>query len=212
MAVKSYALTTRQRLMDFMGLSSVTSTQGNVLDRIIDAVTEYIQDYCGTRFKKTTYTNEVYNSSGNGVIVLKNKPVISSESISVEIGEHNDYNSLNSDYYVIDYDAGVLRTLVDTTLRRGVATLRVSYTAGYDYDNVTTFLSDTEAGAIEYACWKLCAAAYNNRKQSQGVRSESLGDYAVTFQRTSFEDDEVASILDKYASLGLGGTLGVTSF
>lgn len=207
MSVKSYALTTRERLMDFMGLSSVTSTQGNVLDRIIDACTEYIEHYCGRRFKKTTYSNEVYNSDGSGIIVTKSSPIVSSDSVTVQIGVPTSYNNLNSEYYSLDYASGVIRTLHKSSFPKGIGTVRVSYTAGYDFDNVTTFLSDTEAGDVEYAMWKLCASAYNNRKQSQNVTSERLGDYAVTFNKMSFEDEEVKSILDNYSNNDLGSTL-----
>lgn len=210
MSVKTYALTTRARLMDFMGVSSVTETQGNVLDRIIDSVTEYIENYCGFRFKKTTYTDEVYDGDGSGMLNLKNFPLVSGESFSLSyrnsVLNEGSYTAVSDNSFRVDNASGVVYGMGGYTFTSGRGLYKATYTAGYDFDNATTFLSDTTAGAIEYACWKLCASAYNNRKQSQGVQSERLGDYAVSYNKTTYEDPEIKGILDQYARLDVGGT------
>lgn len=214
MAIKSYALTTRQRLIDFLGLSSssLTTAKENVLDRIIDSATEYIENYCGRRFKKTTYSNELYDGNDSGQILLKNYPIISSESFGLDIRNsalnEGGYTSVETNSYIVDYDSGVVSGMSGFNFIKGRGLYRASYTAGYDFDNSTTFLSDTQAGDVEYAMWKLCAAMWNKRKGSMGVSSESLGDYAVTYAKTAFEDEEIKAILDKYSRMDVGG--GIT--
>lgn len=214
MAVKSYALTTRQRLIDFLGLnaSSLTTTQQNLLDRIIDTATEYIENYCGRHFKKTTYTNQLLNGNGAGQVVLKHYPIDSSESFGLEVRNsalnEGGYTTIEANSYIVDYDSGVVSGMSGFSFIKGYGLYRASYTAGYDFDNSTTFLSDTTAGDVEYAMWKLCAAAWNKKKGSLGVVSESLGDYSVTYGSTAFEDEELKAILDKYANLSVGA--GIT--
>jgi hypothetical protein len=207
----SYALTTRQRLMDFMGITSVTTVQGNVIDRVIDSVTEYIERYCGRRFKKTTYTNELYDGDGSNCIVLNSFPVDSSSTFTFQYRTSRDnedsWDTFDSDEYFVDYDAGIIEMPTDVRLARGVKIYRVTYTAGYDFDNVTTFLSDTEAGSVEYVAWVLASTTYNKRKASGDIVSERIGDYSVTYGKTLFESDDIKGILDGYKKLGSGGGL-----
>lgn len=211
MAVKSYALTTRQRLIDFMGLSSssLSTTQQNVLDRIIDVVTEYIENVVGRRIKKATYTNEVYDGDGSEVLQLKNYPVVSVSSVEVRASSENEdsWDSIDSKDYYVNLDSGIIEGMGGYKFVKGRKMYRVTYIAGYDFDNVNTFLSDTEGGDLEYAAWKLAGSAYNQRKSSQNVVSESLGDYSVSFRKTQMEDEEVGSILEKYGSIDVSGGL-----
>lgn len=208
MAVKAYALTTRQRVIDFGELGSLTSTQGLVLDRIIDAVTEYVENYTGRRFKRGTYTSEVYDSDGSGVIALLNTPVSAVTSVERRDSGLNDssWDTIDGEYYQFD-SSGLLRGVSGYKFPTGRGSVRVTYTGGYDFDNTSTFLSDTEAGDIEYVVWKLVIYAWKQRKGGGSVQSESLGDYSVSFRKATFEDDEVKAILDKYTPLVLGGGL-----
>jgi len=216
MSVNNYVLTTRQRLMNFLGITTVTTTEGNVLDRIINSVTDYIEHYCQRRFKQTTYTNEEYDGTGSKQLLLKNYPV--STTATFTLGERqtslhsDDWDNVDSSLYFVNITEGIVelprgkdwRALTSTgesefnALIRG---WRVTYTAGYNYDNTVTFLSDVGLSDLEYIAWRLCAIGWNRRKGDPGVESERIGDYSVSYAKEVFENSEVKAILDKYARM-----------
>lgn len=217
MAVKSYALTTRQRLIDFLGLGTVSdTTKQNVLDRIIDAVTEFIENYIGYRIKLTTYTNEEYDTEEGNKLILDKFPVVTFTQLQRRNSSLNEDNweTIDSQYYHVDLNAGIIYGAgvgkygagwEFAKTRRGY---RVTYSAGYDFDNAVTFLSDTQAGDLEFAMWTLCGIAWNQRKQGGGVQSERVGDYSVTFRKAIYENEDLKAILDKYARSEAGSYQG----
>lgn len=212
MAVKSYALTTRQRLIDFLDLGTVSdTTKQNVLDRIIDLVTEFVERYCGRRFKQTAYTNQLYDGDDSQIIILKNYPINSSSTFTIQRRSsdlnEDDWEDVDTEYYHVDYDAGIVYGAGTYQFIRGRQRYRVTYTAGYDYDNAATFLSNTIGGELEYAVWRLCAACWNRRKGDPGIESEKLGDYAVTLSKSLWETPEIKEILDKHARSSLGSAM-----
>ena len=77
---------------------------------------------------------------------------------------------------------------------------RITFTAGYAFDNTTpgATLESVGIGDLEYAVWKLCQKAFDQRRQASNVESESIGDYSITLRKTVMVDDEVREILDKY--------------
>ena len=204
--VNSYALTTRQRLQDFMGLASPTATQSSVLDRLIDTVTDFVENYCRRRFQQTAYTQEVYDGSGSGTLMLKQYPVISTETITLQertsAANEDSWATINSKDYFVQYNEGYLEFTGVMIFRKYPRGFRLTYTAGYDFDTGgTDTLESVGLGDLEYAVWKLCSTLYNTRKGSGNVVAERLGDYSVTFRKQVMEDDEIKSILDKHAKL-----------
>ena len=206
---KSYALTTRDRVIDFLELKNLSATDNAIIDIFIETATEFIENYCERRFKKTTYTNEVYDGDGSEFIRLKQYPVISTESVTLSrrssASNEDDWDSIDSEDYFVDYDNGIIEYVKGMKFQNYPRHYRVTYTAGFDFDNSTTFLADTEAGDVEYACWKLIAVMWNRRKADPSVQSEKLGNYAVTYRKFVNENAEVQSILDKYARVSVGG-------
>lgn len=204
MSVKSYSLTTRARLIDFLELSGLSDAENNVLDRIIDSVTEYIENYCDRRFKETTYTDEKYDSDGGVELILNNYPVSQSDTFALSVrnnlNNQDSWTSIDSEDYFVDYNAGIIKAQRGNKFLVGIQIYKVTYTAGYDFDNSTTFLSDTTAGDVEYIAWRLAATAWNRRKGDVGIKSEQIGDYKVVYASEVFGNDEVKEILDKYAS------------
>ena len=67
---KAYALTTRDRVIDFLELKNLSATDNTVIDVFIETSTEFIENYCQRRFMKTAYTNEVYDGDGSEFIRL----------------------------------------------------------------------------------------------------------------------------------------------
>ena len=211
MAVKSYALTTRTRLKDFLGITANDDTTNNVLDRIIDSVTEFIENYIGFRVKETTYTNEEYYTDNAESLLLKHYPISTSATFLLDrrtsaLNEDN-WERIDPQYYHVDHASGMINGSGGWRFFQTRRGYRVTYTAGFDYDNSTTFLSETQGGDIEWAAWQLGGTAWERRKGGGGIVSEKIGDYAVSYAKSVLENEEIKSILDKYAKQEAGGVL-----
>jgi len=211
MSVKDYALTTAQRVADYAGLGTLSGTNLIVMERLVDSVTEFIENYTHRRYKKTTYTQELYNTENAPNLQLRNYPVDSSAVFSLErrtSGLNNDeWAGVDGQYFHVDNRNGVILSSGANKFDRTTQGYRVTYTAGYDYDNVATFLSDTEAGDIEFAAWMLLEGIWNKRKGGFGIESEKIGDYSVKYRKEMMENDDLKAILDKSIDLTLGSPL-----
>lgn len=203
MSLKSYALTTVSRAKDFMDLSDLSSTEETVLENIVNSVTEYIENHCGRRFKQTTYTQEEYSGANSEYLVLDQYPIDSTATFTLEYRSsarnEDDWDTIDSEDYFVHWDEGIVE-LPEGGKFQDYAPLnyRVTYTAGYDFDNSSSYLSDTEAGDIEYVAWKLVASAWNKRRGGEDIEKESIGDYSVTYAKEVFENEELEAILDNY--------------
>ena len=203
MSVKSWSLTTASRVSSYMEITTPTGTQLAALEAIIDSVTEFVENYIGRRLKKTTYTQEMYDTEEAETLNLKHFPIVSGTTVLLERRSsglnEDDWQTVDSEYYHIDYNAGMLigaGGIVFFPTRNGY---RVTYTAGYDFDNTDTFLSDTEAGDIELVAWMLVSAIWDKKKGGGDVESERIGDYSVTYSKFVMENANVKTILDRYA-------------
>lgn len=214
MAVKSYALTTAQRLSSFLGITLPTGAQLTVMGSIINSTTDFIERYIGRRVMKTTYTNEMYDTEEAETLNLKQFPIVAGTTVILQRRtsalNEDDWETVDSEYYHIEYPSGMLigaGGVVFFTTRHGY---RVTYTAGYDFDNAATFLADTEGGDLELATWMLASAIWNRRAGGGGsdVVQESIGDYSVTYNKYLLENEDVKAILDKYSAVA-GNEIGV---
>jgi hypothetical protein len=211
MAVKSYALTTAQRAADFAGLGTLSGTKLTQMERLVDSVTEFVENYLGYRVKKASYTNEEYDTEDAQMLLLKNFPVDSAESFVLQRRtsalNEAEWETVDSQYYHVDTNAGIVYGASGWKFSRTRRGYRVSYTAGYNFDNLTTYLSDTEGGDIELAAWMLLSLLWDIRKGGVGVESERIGDYAVTYRRLLMENEDIQTLLDKHARMDTFGVL-----
>lgn len=202
--LKAYALTTVQRVADFLGLGTIVanSTEETVLINLINQLTEFIENYISARIHKTTYTQELYDGSGTDTLLLRQFPVVASPAVAIEVRtsaiNEDDWQTEDTENYYVESANGIVHMIPGRVFIKGYQKYRVTYTAGYDYDNTTTFLSDTEGADLEYVAWKMVATAWNQRKGSLGIQSESIGDYRVVYAKTAFESPEIKEVLDKY--------------
>lgn len=211
MALKAYALTSLARLKTWADIS--TADDDTLLTDIINAVTSWIESYCGRRFKQTTYTEQEIDSDGSEVLFLPEYPVDETTDITLEIRtsalREDDWDEIDSEDYFVDWDEGMIKIAGGGKWIKGRKKYRATYKAGYDFDPAgTTFLTDTGAGDLEIAIWKLCTALYEERRSGARIAAERLGDYSVRFARIAFEDDPtIGAVLDRYRKLD--ETLGV---
>lgn len=209
MALLSYALTTVDRYKVFAGISD--TAQDTLIELLINAATDYIESYTGRRFLKSTYTQEIYDADDSGVLILKNTPLASGDSFTLEARNsgvnEDDWETMDSQYFSVDYEAGVVKAMGGFKFRKGRSAFRVTYQAGYNYDNATTFLGTVGAGDLEFACWELVKSAINNSSLDSNVQSERLREYAVTYFASSvYANNIVLDILDKYKNIAVGGS------
>lgn len=206
MSLVSYALTTRARLKTFLGISS--SDDDSLLDQIINSVSDFVEMYCDRRFKKTDYSDEVYDGNGSKYLILKQYPVVSGETFTLErrdsFDNQDSWSTIDSEYYFVKESAGMVIYVASLNTEgayfvKSPQHYRVSYTAGYDFDNTGgNTLSDAGIGDLEYAVWKLCAKIYNQRKSSGNIKQEKIGDYSVAYESELMVDQELRNILLSY--------------
>jgi hypothetical protein len=218
-AEKSYALTTPERICAYMNITAPTGAKMALLINMINSVTEFVENYLGRRLKKTAYTAEKYDTELAETLDLKQYPVDSSATFYLErrTSSQNvdEWEIVDSEYYHVDYTNGIIESAGGLRFSRTVQGYRVTYTAGYDFDNEFTFLSDTRVGEIELAVWMLLDYVWNNSAASEsvgtgvgggGIQSERIGDYAITYAKATMFNEDIKSILDRYA--GVNGTSG----
>lgn len=212
MAVKDKAWTTAQRVADFSGLGTPTGTDLSVIERMIDACTDFCENYIGFAVKKTVYTNQEYDTEKGDVLLLENSPVIAGETFTMQrrntqLNEDN-WETVDTSYYHVDEKSGIVYASPSWGFPRTRRGVRISYTAGYDFDRVSTFLSETTAGDLELVMWMLVSDVYNRRLGGgSSVKSEWLGDYKVVYWASMMENETVKNILDKYVSISFGAPL-----
>lgn len=207
MSLVSHALTTVARTKTFLGVSG--SDDDALLENLVNSVTDFVEQFCGRRFKKTAYSNEIYDGSGTDQLLLKQYPIDSASTITVEerdsISNIDSWTALDSENYFVKYTEGIVIYIgsivrVAPVFTKAPRHFRVSYTAGYDFDpaNSSKTMETVGLGDLEYAVWKLVGTAYKNRKLSGNVESERLGDYSITFRKEAMENSEIAGILQRY--------------
>ncbi len=203
MAVKAYALTTAQRAADFANLGTLSGSKLTKMETFVDVVTDFVEGYLDYRPKKTTYTQEEYSTERGITINLKNFPIVTGETFTLDRRnsglDFDDWSPVDGQYYHLDEEAGMIEAAGGLNFARTIKGYRVTYTAGYDYDNSSTYLSDTKGGGIELAVWLLLSSVWTRRSSGSDIKSESIGDYKVVFAGAMFENAEVKSLLDKYA-------------
>ncbi|RMD70289.1 MAG: hypothetical protein D6822_04380, partial [Cyanobacteria bacterium J149] len=135
------------------------------------------------------YTNEEYDGTGSNFIFLNQYPVTAITSVERNDGtlsspswttltEGDDYEPYLTEGY-IDF----LTRLPETDRHR----YRITYTAGY-----TTIPYD-----LELACLKLVSESYNKRK-NDGVSSERIGSWAITYTGVIENDPAFADTIARY--------------
>jgi hypothetical protein len=199
MALKSYALTTVDRFKSFADIN--TADDNDLLEILVNAVTEFVENYCSRRFKLTTYTNKEIDSDGSHALFLDEYPVDEDTGLTLSIRNsgvnEDDWDSIDSEDYFVNYGAGIIKIAGGKWIK-GIKKYRATYKAGYDFNNTTTFLSDTAAGDVEIAAWQLVNAVYNKRRGDPNIESEKIGSYSVKFSRELWENADIRAILDKY--------------
>lgn len=203
MALNSYSWTTVARQKIFQGITG--STNDSVIEALINAGTDFLEsELGGRRIKQTTYANEEYDGTGSNQLILSNWPVASGTTPTLQrrtTSQNEDsWETENTTDYKTNTTTGIISFTTNRVFLAIPAHYRVTYQAGYDFDNAATYLSDAGAGDLELACWMLIRDLFNQKNTSGNIKSESIGNYSVEF--AALKDvglhPEVQAIIRKY--------------
>jgi hypothetical protein len=192
-----YALTSLDRVKDKLGNDK--PGQDLVLKRIINSVTDWIENQCNRRFLRTTYTNELYSIRGERetVLLLKNAPVVTLGNIQYrqgQVGSPTWTNYTVNDFELVgDGSSGMVKfyTFLNQGLVQGVNSVRVaSYQAGYliDFTKMGDVSLHNLPAEISELAEKLVIKWYT-RRQTPGKTSETFNASSITWSKELDPED-----------------------
>lgn len=166
-----------------------TTTDDAVLLSLLRSSSDFVKRYTGKDFKYERYEDTYYPEEAWDRLQLDNYPVKSITSVVVD-GVTLDAFTAGYPNYVLEKE-GYVRRLDGMKFPYGYYPIVVTYNAGYK-----SIPED-----ILYVVKKLAAQDYNSRLQ-EGLLSEALGSYKVTYAKSSVlsADSKVKDILDNYAT------------
>lgn len=200
--VVGYALTTKNRVKDRLQL---TTAQHDILfDRLISAVTDFIEAETNRRFKKQTYANEVYSVYGEAqdYILLKQAPVAVLTSAQYRAGTPSNpsWTGYIADQFELleDGKSGIVKIYGHAP--KGNNALRFTYDAGYliDFDNVGDITKHTLPLDLTDLAERLAVKLFKKR-DAEGKASESYEGGSVSWNEMLDEVDK--QILARYRRL-----------
>lgn len=203
MASIDNALTTLSRAKSYLGISG--SSKDFVLTMIILAVSKFVESYTGRNFKAQTYTQQLYNGKDSPRLWLKAPPI--DPGVTVVIQGRNssdagdDWETLDTDDYLVNYDSGYIERLYGDFVA-GEQNYRVTYKGGYTLPSDSGYQDGTDDNKdlpydLELAVLDLVASGYNSR-QTQGVKSQKVGDVSITYGDVVNENSQMKATLDSY--------------
>jgi len=77
------ALTTLADVKMLAGIASSDTSQDARLEAIINVVSSQVSTYCARTFQRKTYTAETYSPSNRQLLILRNMPVVSVSSLTI---------------------------------------------------------------------------------------------------------------------------------
>lgn len=202
----SYALTNVSDVKESLGIASSDTTKNNLITRKINQATRAIENYCGRRFILTIYTDEAYNGTYTDQIILKNRPIVGTPTLSVRDTNLNedDFDIVDANILFTDANAGILN--LDFRAVGRWSAYKVTYQAGY-----TTIPED-----LAEACASLAAYYVNNAdgsnigvsEKQEGQRKLRLGNNNNTLSFNNIISQlGVDSIINSYSNYPITGAM-----
>jgi hypothetical protein len=187
------SLASRDALKRYLGIDAADATQDALLDQLLAYASERIESHCRRRFASEEVT-EYHDGPGTNELILLRRPVSGTPEVYVDSDrEFPDSSEVPASELAVYPETGLL-VRVASPFPRGVLNVKVVYTAGYE----------TVPDDLEAACVKLAAAWYAHaRSGADGVRKETLGDYAAEYSDREPPAD-VASLVSPYREPSAG--------
>lgn len=123
-------LCTVDEIKEFLDITK-SSSHDDLIDRLINVGTTFIENYCGRVFEETEYLAE-YHDGGIRNLFVKNPPISSEADFNVWSDPDRDFTSddlIPSTDYGIYYNAGIAE--FEYKLLTGKRSVKVQYTGGF---------------------------------------------------------------------------------
>lgn len=197
----NYALTTKARIKARLQID-VTQFD-DVIDSIIAATTNRIEQMTGRRFLASTYTEELYDGAdayGDKIsaIVLNNAPVITLTKFEYKTGTNSSptWFELTEDDYDLNERNGIIYS--KGTFPGGRQNLRISYQAGYliNFSDTSTVYNSTQH-TLPYDLTEVCeevVVRIFKRRDSDGKQSETFNASTITWSDRIFSAEHMVTI------------------
>lgn len=188
----STELTTLARVQGYLGLSGADEARDALLTRLVAAVSEAVENYCGREFALARRV-EFYDGAGAGSLGLRCRPVEEIYSVHDDpLGTFADAALLPVGSYALYSAEGLLR-LRGLRFSTGLRNVRVEYLAGYQ----------TVPAAVEQAAIALAAHFYTRASSgADAITSESIGVYSVSYD-TGQWPPQVHTLLAEFREFNL---------
>lgn len=219
MAALDNALTTLNRAKQILEISG--SAKDAILTMQILGASKFIETYCNRKFGRATVVNELLNGRGGKSLYVKRAPIISGQSVSLQriagINNNDDWDTIDSESYVVDYNAGRLVLNGGNSWEtgtyggrfiEGTQNYRVSYTGGFYLPKDSEYQDGTDDDLdlpydLEMACISLVGSAFRQRK-SKGISSQRVFQVQLAFSKGLQDDPDLKATLDSYRAMRAG--------
>src|SRR3989304_5979824 len=205
MATIAYALTTKEKVKEFLGITGTTND--SLIDSLINYITDFIESYVGgRRFKETPYTNEEYDLPNGNIVFIRQFPLTELTSAQYLTGSiaspvwvsftANDFQTYLKEGYVKFFSSFA------SILAESERALRFTYKAGYKIDFANE-LSATHTLPFDIAmvATQLVSRMFNLRT-AEGIKSESTEGQSITYDRDTDVSQQLTieqkATLEKY--------------
>lgn len=186
-AYEEQSLVSLSDLKTYMGIN--VSTNDAVLLALLRSATDFVEKYTCRKFVYKRYTDTYYPEQNWDRLKLNNYPVDTIESVVLD-GITLDAASGGYANYIVEKE-GYVRRLDGGVFPEAPFPTQVTYLAGFK-----PIPED-----LRLAIMKIASADYNIRLQD-GVLSEALGSYRVSYDKTSIltQDSRIREVLNQYTT------------
>ena len=178
-------LTTLANVKAYLSPPLATTADDALLTRLITAASQFIQSWLNRTIALAAYA-DTRNGTGGTRLFLRNRPVVSVASVSVDGTAIAPAAAPNAAGYLFD-DSSIY--LIGSCFTKGAQNVVVGYSAGFA----------ATPPEIEQACIALVCLRYKERDRI-GQASKNLAGEVVSFQQKDMPAD-VATLLDQYRNL-----------
>lgn len=183
-------------LTTYKDLEGITNTKDDArIDILITSVSQLVKTYCANSlvdYFVTPKVEEITVDYTTNMIQLTESPVVNVASVEVRTSPADAYVTLNAtDYYVNTTTDSIFK--VDGSWQKGLGSIRVTYTAGYE-----TCPADLVLAVVDLVTYYL-KDEYKERKALAGASIQQAG---TTSQRNNVAfPDHIKRVLDLYKVL-----------